>query len=211
MIIGLLGLIGSGKGTVAEHLVEKHNFVPDSFAATLKDACAVIFSWPRPLLEGNTPESREWRETVDLWWSKELNIPNFTPRLALQLMGTDTIRNHFHKDMWLLTMKHRIQSRPGQNIVISDARFPNEVQLIKEAGGILIQVTRSHLPDWYDIATEANRGDEAARLLMVTKYCNIHTSEWSWCGTKVDYGLANDADLRALYRNADSIVRNILR
>lgn len=211
MIVGLLGLIGSGKGTVADHLVEKYNFVPDSFAATLKDACAVIFSWPRPLLEGNTTESREWRETVDRWWSKELNIPNFTPRLALQLMGTDAIRNHFHKDMWLLTMKNRIQSHPERNIVISDARFPNEVQLIKESGGILIQVTRGHLPDWYDIAADANRGDEAARLLMITKYSKIHSSEWAWCGTKVDYGLANDATLGSLHQNVDSVMRNAMR
>lgn len=211
MIIGLLGLIGSGKGTVAEHLVKSHNFVPDSFAATLKDVCAVMFSWPRYMLEGDTAESRDWRETIDTWWAKELNIPNFTPRLALQLVGTDTIRNNFHQNMWLMTMKHRLQFNATQNVVISDTRFPNEVQLIKDMGGILIQVTRGHLPDWYDVAIDANRGDEAARLLMATKYSKIHSSEWAWVGTKVDYGLANDGTLLALQSGTNSIIRACIK
>jgi len=211
MLIGLLGLIGSGKGTVADYLVEEHSFIPDSFASSLKDACAVIFSWPRPMLEGNTPESREFREIVDQWWAKELSIPNFTPRLALQLMGTDTIRNHFHQDMWLLTMKHRLQARPDADVVISDARFPNEIKLIKDAGGIIVQVIRGHLPQWYDVAIQANRGDENAQLQMKTLHKDIHFSEWAWCGTQVDYGVANDSTLSMLHLNTDSVIRNVKR
>ena len=36
MLIGIVGLIGSGKDTVAERLVKKHGFVKDSFAKSLK-------------------------------------------------------------------------------------------------------------------------------------------------------------------------------
>ena len=57
MLIGLVGLIGSGKDTVAERLVSHHGFVRDSFAQSLKDATASIFGWDREMLEGNT-ESR---------------------------------------------------------------------------------------------------------------------------------------------------------
>ena len=32
MLIGIVGLIGSGKDTVAERLVEKHGYIKDSFA-----------------------------------------------------------------------------------------------------------------------------------------------------------------------------------
>ena len=46
-----------------------------SFAGVLKDACANIFGWDRVLLEGNTPESRAFREMPDEWWSKRLDIP----------------------------------------------------------------------------------------------------------------------------------------
>ena len=38
MIIGVVGFIGSGKGTVADILVEKHGFVKLSFADAVKDA-----------------------------------------------------------------------------------------------------------------------------------------------------------------------------
>ena len=49
MIIGLVGLIGSGKGTVANMFVER-GCIEDSFAAPLKDLSASIFGWPRELM-----------------------------------------------------------------------------------------------------------------------------------------------------------------
>ena len=52
MLIGLVGLIGSGKDTVAEFLVKEHKFQRDSFAKSLKDAVSAIFGWDRELLEG---------------------------------------------------------------------------------------------------------------------------------------------------------------
>ena len=43
MLVGLTGLIGSGKTTVANLLVERHGYRADSFAASVKDALATIF------------------------------------------------------------------------------------------------------------------------------------------------------------------------
>jgi len=37
MLIGVVGLIGSGKGTVADRLEHKHKFRKDSFAKSLKE------------------------------------------------------------------------------------------------------------------------------------------------------------------------------
>ena len=54
MLIGLVGLIGSGKDTVANRLVSHHGFVRDSFAKSLKDATESIFGWDREMIEGNT-------------------------------------------------------------------------------------------------------------------------------------------------------------
>ena len=62
MIIGICGLIGSGKGTVADVLVDEHGFQKISFADKLKDAVSVLFDWDRDMLEGETSESRFWRE-----------------------------------------------------------------------------------------------------------------------------------------------------
>ena len=81
-LIGICGLIGHGKDTAAGFLIEE-GFERVSFAGVLKDAVANIFSWDRTLLEGNTSESRVWREKVDTWWSNRLGIPNFTPRYTV--------------------------------------------------------------------------------------------------------------------------------
>ena len=72
MIIGICGLIGSGKDTIADHLVDDHSFVKLSFADKLKDSVATMFDWNRDLLDGKTEQSRKWREQMDPFWSMEL-------------------------------------------------------------------------------------------------------------------------------------------
>lgn len=198
MIIGLIGLIGSGKGTVASELVTKYKFRQDSFASSLKDACAAIFDWPRAMLEGDTKESRDWREIVDPWWSEKLGIPNFSPRLALQVIGTDVLRNHFHQDLWFITVENRIRKNPGQSVVISDVRFPNEIKFIQEQGGVLVRINRGPAPVWYETAILANKGNSLAKEAMTKTYSSAHFSEWAWAGSKIDYEINNDTTLENL-------------
>lgn len=210
MIVGILGFINSGKGTVASQLVSKHNFKQDSFAASLKDACSTMFDWPRHLLEGDTKESREWREVEDKWWSAKLNIERFTPRMALQLIGTDVLRGHFNQDMWFLTLENRIRKNPDQDIVISDVRFPNEVKFVQDLGGTLIQVTRGALPVWYETALLANKGNSLAKDVMTKTYSDAHYSEWAWVGSKVQYEISNNNTLESLKSQVQEITTRIL-
>jgi len=197
MLIGLLGRIDSGKGTVADELVNTYGFSQDSFAAALKDITAILFNWDRTMLEGNTPESREAREQVDSFWAEKLCIPNFTPRLALQLLGTDVFRNHFHQDIWVLSVMARYKK--GDNVVISDARFPNEVQIIRDLGGRIIQVDRGEEPEWWDCAKDAANGMLEAIVAMKDTY-KIHASEWSWANERPDELLLNNGNLNDLYK-----------
>ena len=108
MIVGLVGFIGSGKDTVAKEFVDR-GCVQDSFAGPLKDLCSSVFGWPRDLIEGDSLESRDFRETPDMFWTKKLGVPNFTPRLALQLIGTDVLRKNFSQDIWLNSLEYRIR------------------------------------------------------------------------------------------------------
>lgn len=210
MIVGLIGFINSGKGTVSSHLVDGYNFRQDSFATSLKDACAAIFDWPRHLLEGDTRESREWREITDEWWSNKLNIPNFSPRLALQLVGTNALRNHFNEDLWFLTLENRIRKNPNQHVVISDVRFPNEIKFIQEQGGKLVKINRGPAPVWYETALMANKGNNLAKDVMTKTYSGAHFSEWAWVGSKVDFEVNNDGTIESLKHQVDEVISRIL-
>lgn len=205
-VIGLIGFIGSGKDTVASRLIEQ-GAIRDSFATPLKDLTASVFGWPRNLLEGDTIESRDFRETPDMFWSRKLGIPNFTPRLALQLVGTDVMRNHFHTDIWLSSLEYRLMQYNSSptTVVISDARFRNELSLIKQMGGKVIWVQRGELPEWYDVAVKANQGNVVAKKVMETKYRDVHSSEWDWVGFNVDHIITNNSSLEDLHMRIDEI------
>jgi ABC-type oligopeptide transport system ATPase subunit len=142
MIIGLCGHQGCGKTTVANILCERFGFIHLSFASILKDIVAILFSWDRTLLEGDTPEGREWRETVDKWWSTQLDIPDFTPRKALQYIGTNVMRNSFHKNIWILAIEKKLENH--KKIVISDCRFLNEVKTLRKHGAYIIRIEREN-------------------------------------------------------------------
>jgi hypothetical protein len=203
MIIGICGFIGSGKDTIADYLVNFHEFRRDSFAGTLKDAVAAVFNWDRELLEGRTKQAREWREQVDPWWSQRLNMPNLTPRLVLQLWGTEVCRRSFHDDIWIASVENKLRTS-RDSIVISDCRFPNEIQSIKRAGGQVVWVKRGPLPEWYDSAVAANQQVQSATAYLQAQ--GIHVSETAWVGTKFDAVIDNNGTIEDLYNQVRSLV-----
>jgi len=210
MIIGICGLIGSGKDTIADYLQNIHQFRRESFAHALKDAVAQVFGWDRELLEGRTKESRAWREQVDPWWSERLKMPHLTPRYVLQVWGTEVARRSFHDDIWIAALENKLR-KTKDDVVISDCRFPNEIKSIKRAGGIVIRVVRGPEPEWYDAALSVNRGPNGnitwATSKRVLETANVHASETAWIGTKFDAVIDNNADgLDNLYSQIKDLV-----
>jgi hypothetical protein len=205
MIIGICGFIGSGKDTVADYLVNFHEFRRESFANTLKDAVAAVFGWDRTLLEGRTKEAREWREQVDPWWAERLAMPTLTPRWVLQYWGTEVCRKSFHDDIWIASLENKLRNSKD-NVVISDCRFPNEIQSIRDAGGKIVWVQRGNLPDWYQTAVDANAGHNYA--VQDLKMRKIHASETAWVGTDFDTIIDNNRSIDDLYQQAKLIVSN---
>lgn len=203
MIIGIVGFAGSGKGTVADMLVDEYGYSKMAFADPLKDATATIFGWPREMVEGDTKESREWREKPDEWWSERLGF-EVTPRWALQKMGTEAGRNVFHKDMWIYALERRITT---ENVVVADVRFPNEIEKIKSLGGHVIRVVRGPEPEWYDTAYRTNFPESDRTNFMEKLYPDVHESEWAWIGSKFDYVLDNGGTLRDLKANLDHMLK----
>jgi len=186
MIIGICGLIGSGKGTVADILVDQ-GFKKVSFADKLKDGVSTIFGWDRAMLEGDTDESRTWREQPDDFWSAETKM-EVTPRLVLQLFGTDCMRNGFDDGVWVSLLKKTILENPG-NYVVPDVRFENEIAMLRDIGGEVWEVQRGRTPEWlikYEIT-----GVEPVE---------IHPSEWRWIKSRKDVVIENNSTLAELNR-----------
>lgn len=188
-LVAFAGFKSAGKTSAAEALC-RHGWQAWSFAGALKDAVAALFGWPRHLLEGDSVDSRAFRETVDPWWAARLGIVELTPRLALQRIGTDVFRQHFHPDIWLAGIERRLHEHADQagapDVVLADARFRNELALVRRYGGQVIRIRRGPDPDWM-----ATLGDDRTRP-------GVHVSETDWIGTPLDGIVENDGTLAEL-------------
>jgi hypothetical protein len=167
MIIGFSGFIDSGKSTVANILVAEHGYKKLAFADTLKDTVAVMFGWPRHLLEGDTEESRAFRETRDEFWSARLSRV-VTPRWVLQDFGTTVGRNYYHQNFWVFCLQKKLQEY--DDVAIPDVRFPNEAEAIRKSGGYMVRIRRGPDPVISD----------------------LHVSETAWLDTVFDYTIENE-------------------
>lgn len=201
-IIGVTGRIGSGKDEVAKYLIANHKFTKFSFASALKDIVAVVFDWPRHLLEGDTAESRKWREEVDSWWATRLNIPHLTPRWVLQHIGTEVMRDHFHPDIWIASLERKLLRHKG-NVVITDCRFFNELGLISQMNGTLIRIERGEIPNWYEVAEKYNK-----QIPGSVPPAGVHASEYSSVGYDYDYILDNNSNINDLQKMVKQILIN---
>lgn len=187
MIIGLVGYIGSGKGTVGDILVRNHGYTKFAFADALKDATSTIFMWPRGLLEGDSEASRAFRERVDSWWSHKLGY-EVTPRLILQKMGTEACRNGIADNIWIAALEKRIAGY--QDVVISDVRFPNEIDFVRSAGGVIIRVQRGEDPSPEELS-------------------KMHISETAWNSCEVDRTIHNDKDIEGLRLSVTTLLTDL--
>lgn len=200
MIIGVCGLKGSGKDTISDYFVNKYGFIKLHFGGILKDVCSTIFNWPRHLLEGDTVESREFRETEDKWWSNKLGF-KITPRIALQKIGTDVLRKHFNNDIWSLIIEKKINDLCGtkkKNIIIADCRFQNEIKMLRSYGAKIIAVYRN-LPEWFE---PYEKGE-----IIIPE--SIHKSEYDWIKSEFDYKIYNQGSFDELYNKIEVMNNNI--
>lgn len=139
-VIGVTGRKGNGKDTLGNYLVLNHGYKRIAFADALKDACRCIFGFTEEQLYGNL------KETTDEFWQT-------SPRKVLQFVGTDLFRDHLaeimpwiNQNIWVEVVKKKIldewKVNPNARFVITDVRFPNEIDLIRCLDGQTVRVSR---------------------------------------------------------------------
>jgi len=131
--IAFTGLATSGKSTAAQHLALKHGHARLSFAFPIR----------KMLMElGLTMD--------DLTLHKEEPHPILggkTPRWAMQSLGTQWGRDLLTPELWVNAARHRVKMFQdiGATPVFDDCRFDNEARMIRELGGLVIEITRPGL------------------------------------------------------------------
>jgi hypothetical protein len=146
MIIGLVGKAKSGKDTVADYAVKNYGFEKAAFADDLKALCKNMFD-----LTDAQIHTQEGKETVDVRYG-------ITPREILQKVGTDWFRS-VYPNIWVNRLITKLQQRTADDFVVTDIRFPNEVDAIKSIGGIIVRIVRT---EGGDIGTFAAHASETA-------------------------------------------------
>jgi hypothetical protein len=141
-IIAFSGRKQSGKTICSEFLkglllsngysdVEIYNF-----ADPLKeDICMNMFGLSYVQCYG---EDHNKNELVDAYWEDK----QLTARDLMQLIGTDLFRK-LNNNVWVNALINKIKKSKLQVVIVSDCRFPNEVEAIKNNGGIVFRLNRN--------------------------------------------------------------------
>ena len=126
MIIGLIGYAQSGKDTVAQILKER-NFHRIAFADPIRKLAYDM----NPMVDSIAGEPKFLKEAVDkLGWEEAKKNPHV--RRVLQNLGVGA-RKHFGENFWVDQALKPVENYLGvlHNFVITDVRFKNEAEAIK--------------------------------------------------------------------------------
>lgn len=130
-----------------------------SFADTLKWLCAELFEIPSNQLFGTNEEKD--KTVPHLLWENmpihpsDINIfkvmtnkssLTMTAREFMQFFGTNIMRR-MYDDIWTSNTIKRINTEQTELAIISDVRFPNEVEAITKEGGVVVKLTRNPFKD----------------------------------------------------------------
>jgi ABC-type dipeptide/oligopeptide/nickel transport system ATPase component len=180
MIIGLIGLAGSGKTTSAEYLMENYGFSKINFKDGLIRELKQNF--PDMLNEMVISSGDPRVEDVDDLFT--LKPPLM--RTLMQNYGTE-VRRMDNPDYWVDIWVKSISNSWAESVVVDDVRFKNEADAIKLQGGYLIKLNRP------DLSPKTNHTSETEQASIIPD-CII-TCE------------AGQHDI--LYKNLDEIISEI--
>jgi hypothetical protein len=191
-LIGITGHAGSGKDTVASYIQKKYkNTYIEHFADPLKKACATAFGIPE-----NWFYDRELKEQETPWAVSPRKIAQFVGTEMFRTIVADLYEDHTYSH-WIRLLEMRLTgvSCPpegegdyyaGDTIIISDVRFQDEADWIRQNRGIILRITRQGF--------EGSVGIQG------------HASEISYASE--DYLICNDNSKEILYATVDEFINH---
>lgn len=137
-LIGLCGRAGSGKSEATKALLSK-GFVLVKLAGALKEMITTLYEY-------QGLDSDEIRDRLEgpLKEQPDQFLMGQTPRHAMQTLGTEWGRDSMRHDFWARLWRKRVMNlmNGGARVVVDDVRFPNEVSILRELGGRLLEIRR---------------------------------------------------------------------
>ncbi|QNN99185.1 deoxynucleoside monophosphate kinase [Streptomyces phage Faust] len=137
MIIGLAGYARSGKDSAADAL-EGIGFCRIAFADKLREFAYEI----NPIVEGYIGTQYSLQEVIDEhgWDGYKDTYFAESVREQLQYIGTDVVRRILGPDTWANATFSAMDDT--KNYVITDVRFPNEADGIRQRRGRVYRIVR---------------------------------------------------------------------
>lgn len=205
-IVMLTGHAQVGKDTFAKRLIEKHGFTRVAFADPMREALLKLN--PCIPMEGSYGTSEKWatalRQSLGYsstdyrlaelvkavgWDAAKTEVSEV--RQLLQHLGTEVGREILGESVWVGLAAEKIIKQNLEKVVITDARFANEITSTKKwfAPPYNVQVI--------DICRPG------------TKPVNGHKSDAGLSEEWVDYHICNEGTVHDLNRDADALMRHL--
>ena len=198
MLIGISGKARSGKDTFTGMLLDalekkQASYIKMAYADDLKERVMKDFDLTYDQVYGDlkeVPDHRYCKPGSSAAFSSNPYEAFWTPREILQYMGTEGYR-HIDSKFWIKQLFKKIDSSFIKNVIITDCRFPDEVDAVLEAGGIHIRVTRRNK----DFVADTSHSSETS------------LDKYSFC----NYTIKNDYDYFYLNIQAEEIANLIVK
>ena len=154
MILGLHGFAQSGKDTMAGILIEKLGYRRIAFADILREALYRL----DPVVGFTNGELLTVTRVVDeIGWEKA-KVQYSEVRRLLQVIGTEVGRDLIDENVWVnLAMKG---VGVNDKVVVTDVRYPNEIDAINKLNGVLIKIRRPDLGPVNNHVSDSGLPDE---------------------------------------------------